>query len=103
MPHHALERAADALLVASRRIVGDPDRGPGLGGWLRIDGDVLAPIVTSLERDVILGPQLLDQLDPLDHALHAVAALQAVELAFDAPTLLRHDAGADHQYGTAFG
>jgi len=58
--------------------------------------------VLARERHVVLSPEPLQQLDPLDQPRHAIRPRQPVELAFDAAAFLGHDARARHQHRAAF-
>ncbi len=92
----------DQLPVITADVIRQPDRRPGAGGWFRLDSDVLTLVVFTVEADVVLGPELLDQRDPLQHPAHPVAGFEAVEFAFNPAALLRHDPGASHQNRASF-
>src|SRR5437763_155284 len=81
-------------------IVRDPDRRTRLCRWLGLDRDAFASIVLAFERDVVLGPQLLEQRNPLDQPTHAVTGRKPVQLAFDPCAGLLDNAGAADQHGS---
>ena len=93
----AAVRLADQLLVAGG-VVGDPDRRSRFGGRLGLDRDMLEAVVLPLEADVVLGPEPLQDRDPLGQALDAILVGDVVGLRFDLIPALLDDAGAGHQH-----
>ena len=82
MTDHAAVRAANELPVTTG-VVGNPDRRPWFGGRLWLDGDILEAVVLALVADVILGPEQLENLDPLGQPLHAILVGDVVRRGFD--------------------
>src|SRR5665811_106714 len=98
MINHSAMRLSDQLLVTPR-IVCNPDRRTRLGGTLGLDRHALERILFPFEADIVLCPQQLQDLDPLDQPLHSVLVGDVVGSGFDLTTRLRHDTRASDKNG----